>query len=123
MLYTTFFMQALATHRMFSGATVDPEELLASIGPGNVHEPLLRVIGHCVGAGYADWAIQRLVAPHLEKGNEARTAGIVRAPRLTVFRSMMAPCSGGITDPPRIAMMSPAAPSFASSPTPLSAIP
>jgi len=51
---------------------------LASIGPGNIHTPLLRVVGHCVGCGYEDWAIQQLVAPYLDKGNKPRTAADVQ---------------------------------------------
>lgn len=62
-----------------SNTGVDPEKLLAEIGPGNVNAPLLRVVGHCVGKGYEDWAIQQLVAPYLDKGNEARTAADVEA--------------------------------------------
>lgn len=51
--------------------------------------------------------------------NEAFTAGS----HATRPRSIMAPCSGGISAPPTIAITSPAAPSVESSPSPFSAIP
>jgi putative DNA primase/helicase len=74
-------------------AVIDPEKLLAEIGPGNVHTPMLRVIGHCVGAGYADWAIQRLVAPYLDKGNETRTAADVEQMIDGARKKFKKPCS------------------------------
>ena len=43
-----------------------------------MHAPLLRIIGHYVGKGYDDGAIQQLVAPYLDKGNEQRTAADVQ---------------------------------------------
>ena len=51
--------------------------------------------------------------------NDTLTAG--RQP--TVCRSMMLACTGGKMDPPRIAIIRPAAPNFASSPSPFKAIP
>ena len=55
--------------------------------------------------------------------NEARVLDRVMKPRLKASISMIAACIGGIRQPPPMAMIRPAAPSLASSPRPLSAMP
>jgi hypothetical protein len=51
--------------------------------------------------------------------NETLTAGN----QAICFRSMILACSGGRTEPPKIAIIRPAAPNLASSPMPFKAIP
>ena len=53
------------------------------------------------------------------KINERFTAGIFQR----VCISIMLACNGGSTEPPRIAIIKPAAPNLASSPKPVKAIP
>ena len=57
-----------------------------------------------------------------DEGEYERGIGGGKSPK-TVPRSMIIACNGGSTEPPRMAMIRPAAPNFASSPRPLSAMP
>jgi hypothetical protein len=53
-------------------------EVLASIGPGNWHNPVVKIIGHMVSKGEPDWVIRGLLAPYLNRGNTPRTEADVQ---------------------------------------------
>jgi len=62
------------------------DTLLASIGPGNRHEPITRAIASMIGRGYSDWLIHKVLAPYYGGDDTAEVQRLIKGGRDSWFK-------------------------------------